>query len=194
MAGNVFDLADPDVRLPEFFLLDTNVVCERFLAELIPALPQPQVAKAQRAVDLFQRLEDEHTVGLITPIIYSELMHVAIKLFFQQQALRQTPKTTWLKLFKSHPTLIRDVRTVLEQLCVVLRTSRLVMISPEELGKIDAGTTYDYRLIELCWTYSLDTGDAGILLEAERLGVDSIVTMDADFRRAQTSFDIYTWI
>ncbi len=41
--------------------------------------------------------------------------------------------------------------------------------------------------------YGLDTSDCLILMEAARLGVRSVVTMDRDLLRAQSDFDIYTW-
>jgi predicted nucleic acid-binding protein len=41
--------------------------------------------------------------------------------------------------------------------------------------------------------FQLDTSDAALLLEAQRAGIPSIATLDADFRRAQSDFDIYTW-
>ena len=170
------------------------LLCERFLKSLIPALSQPEAAKAQQAVDLFQRLEDEDAIGLVTPTIYGELLHVAIKLFYQQLAMSQKPKPSWMSLYKSNPWFLQTLQSDLEQLRTILINSRLMFVAPEELGKIDAGTTYDIRLIELCCAYALDTSDAGILLEAERLGIDSIVTMDSDLLRARADFDIYTWI
>jgi len=50
------------------------------------------------------------------------------------------------------------------------------------------------ELIRLVGRYGLDTNDALILMEASRLGISAIVTMDRDMRRALPDFDIYTWV
>ncbi len=194
MAGNIFDLDDPNVRLPNFFILDTNVVVEFHMAPVIASLPDANATQAQRASQLFQRLADEHKLGFITPIIYSEVMHLAIKLNYQKHGLsRGLKKGGWLNLYKTEPTFIQTLQPNLEELRFLLSTNRTTFLSPDDLGPIDSNTTFDHRLIELCCTYSLDTHDAGILFEAERFGIDSIVTMDSDLQRAQADFNIYTW-
>jgi predicted nucleic acid-binding protein len=195
MAGSVFDLSDPAVSLPEYFIVDTNIVAEGLLARVIRSLPGYNPQQAQRADDVFDRLERERLIGFVTPVIYSEFIDIAIKVLYQQDAAaRGTQTSNWLKLYKANPAFIQSIKPELESLRFLLSTNRLRFLSPDELGPIGRDTTFAYRLIELCWTHSLDTQDAGILFEAERLGVTSIVTLDNDLLRAQTSFDIYTWL
>ena len=43
-------------------------------------------------------------------------------------------------------------------------------------------------------SYGIDTNEALILMEASRLGVRSIVTMDGELLRARADFDILTWL
>jgi predicted nucleic acid-binding protein len=165
------------------------------LAPLIASLPEPNATQARYASDLFKRLEIENKFGLITPTVYSELMHLAIKLHYQRLgAARGLKHGGWLRLYKADPSFIQTLQPNLEELRFLLSTNRITFLSPDDLGPINPNTTFDYRLIELCWTYSLDTQDAGILFEAERLGVDNIVTMDSDLQRAQSGFNIYTWL
>lgn len=195
MAGNVFDLSDSNVRLPQLFIVDTNIVAERLLASIMVSLSGYNATQAQCAGDLFQRLDNENKVGLITPIIYGEFMHLAIKVNYQQYVIDQGSKNeSWTRRYKTNPDFIQTLRSDLKSLRFLLSVNRLRFMGPDDLGPVNQNTPYDHRLIELCCTYSLDTQDAGILLEAERLGVRSIVTMDADLRRAQSDFDIYTWL
>lgn len=42
-------------------------------------------------------------------------------------------------------------------------------------------------------TYGVDSHDALILMETRRMGINDIVTMDADMRRASLDFNLYTW-
>ncbi len=42
--------------------------------------------------------------------------------------------------------------------------------------------------------YRLDSGDAAILIEASRAGIDAVVSEDPDWRRASRDFDVHTWL
>lgn len=122
-------------------------------------------------------------------------MHFAIKLHYQKHRLSQGVKRGgWLRLYNDDPAFIHTLRPQLEKLPFLLSTNRITFLSPDDLGPINPNTTFDYHLIELCWTYSLDTLDASILLEAERLGINSIITMDRDLQRARAGFAISTWL
>ena len=68
------------------------------------------------------------------------------------------------------------------------RTGRYASISAKDSNtKVVAATAIQL----LCSTDSLDTPDAGIFSEADRLGVGSIVAMDRDRQRTQRGFAIY---
>ena len=70
----------------------------------------------------------------------------------------------------------------------------LLLVAPDGLGPIPSGRAYDEELVHLVGTYGLDSGDAVILMEAQRYGVTDIVTLDKDLRRAQADFTVYTWL
>jgi predicted nucleic acid-binding protein len=194
MAGNLLDLNDPSTVLPNRFIVDTNVIVERVFAALILRTPAPNPLQAQQAAGFFQMLLAARKAGILTPTVYGELVHVVIGYFLKQFGLRQTPRMDRLQVYKQFPGYIKTLEPILQQLRFFLVTSGLLVISPDELGPIDPGTTFDAHLIELCCNYGLDTADAMILSEAERLGIRSIVTMDGDMQRASADFDIYTWI
>lgn len=90
--------------------------------------------------------------------------------------------------------ILQNLLPKLEQLGQLLITSGLLLLTPDELGPITSGRTYDEELVHLVGTYGLDSNDALILMEAQRYGVIDIVTLDADLRRAQADFNIYTWL
>jgi predicted nucleic acid-binding protein len=64
----------------------------------------------------------------------------------------------------------------------------------DELNPIASGNTSDQELIEVMCRYGLDSADAMILSEAQRIPVLEIATLDADMLRAQAGFTIYTWL
>jgi predicted nucleic acid-binding protein len=74
--------------------------------------------------------------------------------------------------------------------------NNVVIAGPEDLDFVTYPTALPFRdeLLDRMVRYGLDTSDTMIVLEAERLGLDGIVTMDRDMRRAVVDFDIFTWI
>jgi hypothetical protein len=83
---------------------------------------------------------------------------------------------------------------VLEQLRQRLASHNVVIAGPDRLGPIPSGLAYDQELVRLVGRYGLDTSGAAILLEAQRLGISALVTLDPDMQRAQADFDVYTWL
>lgn len=55
------------------------------------------------------------------------------------------------------------------------------------------GRHYAEELIDRMTDYGLDSSDTLMLMEARRLGIDGIVSMDTDMQRALADFDVYTW-
>ncbi len=195
MAGSVFDLSDAANPLPDLFVVDTNIVAERLLDPVLAMLPDRNLVNAQRSNEFFGRLDNEKKSGLITQTVFSELIHLAIKFSYQQDAVAKgRSKSNWTRQYKANPTYIQTLQPRLQHLRFLLSSNRLVFITPGDSGSGEPDTAFDRRLVELCLTHSLDTQDAGILFEAERLGVVSIVTLDTDLQRAQSHFDIYTWL
>jgi predicted nucleic acid-binding protein len=69
-----------------------------------------------------------------------------------------------------------------------------MFLQPSDLGPILSGRSHEEEMIRVMGHYSLDTGDAAILLEAQRAGVMNLATADIDLHRAQSDFDIYSWL
>jgi predicted nucleic acid-binding protein len=91
-------------------------------------------------------------------------------------------------------TILQTFLPDLEQLRWLLIASGLLFLAPDDLGPIVSGRSYHEELIHLVGTYGLDSNDALLLMEARRSGVTDVVTLDADLRRAQADFNIYTWL
>ncbi len=194
MAGSLFNLFDPSILLPRYFIIDTNVIVERLLAAVSASVRRPDPGQVRKAANLFQRLQVEQKTGLVTPIVYSELLHIAISLYIKQEMALQGQKGRWTDFYKANPTFSRVFQPHLTQLIAMIQTNGLAFVPPNRFRHLDASIQFDQHLIDLCCTYGLDTHDAGILFEAERLGVDSIVSMDGDLQHATADFNIYTWI
>jgi predicted nucleic acid-binding protein len=203
MAGRVFDLSDPAILLPNSFLVDTNIVYERIIATLVPRVPRSTVSlqrlqqlalNASRVTDFFERLRAQDTIGLVGPATYLELIHLVIRELLEQYGNTINPKLSWLRVYKDHPSVLPTMKPILVRIHSALANAGLVFLSPKQLLPIDPRTPYVSQLIDLCCSYALDTGDVELLIEAQRLGIDAIATMDGDFQRAAADFDIYTWI
>ena len=87
MAGSVFDFSNAANPLPDVFVVDTNIVAERLLDPVLAMLPDRNLVHARRANEFFVRLDNEKRSGLVTQTVFSELVHLAIKFSYQQDAV-----------------------------------------------------------------------------------------------------------
>lgn len=204
MGGRVIDLNVPGVSLPARMVVDANLVAEYLVAPVAPPdATAPRSINARRADRFFTALAAGNGLGIGTPTVFAEFVHVAVKTHYNQQRLRLGSSATavygrrvasWLDLYKLDPTILRAFRPELEQLQQLLTASGLLFLGPEDLGPIASGRSHDEELVRFVGTYGLDSNDAAILLEARRSGVTDIVTLDADLRRAEADFTIHTWL
>jgi predicted nucleic acid-binding protein len=200
MSGSVVDLSHSLRALPNTFLVDTNIIFELVEHDLLSRIPDHiggvsggSSLRVQRSASLFREMHERGLIGVVSPTAFAELLHVSIRLFLKQRGLRSSPKLDWRAVYKESPTAIREIEPALRQLQRLLERNGLFFVQPDQMRAVDSFTSWHDRLIATCANYGLDTGDAQILLEAEQLGIHSIVTMDADMRRAADVFDVYTW-
>ena len=73
MRSNVVDLSRSDVDIPTPVIVDTNVVSEWALASY-----HDISRRSARAPSFFQHLVTSNQEAILTPIAYSEFLHVAI--------------------------------------------------------------------------------------------------------------------
>ncbi|MGH2562555.1 MAG: hypothetical protein ACRDJH_26140 [Thermomicrobiales bacterium] len=199
MSGSLIDLASPNIPVPNPVIIDTNVV----VAGMLAPEAQPDPAQALRANMFFSDLVARNRRAILTPTAYSELLHVSIRMRYQQELRLNrhailvrygTRISSWTELFKHDPTIAQQHAADLNQLRRRLVATNMVVAGTNDLGPIRSGFPYDVEFVRLIGRYGLDTSDAAILMEANCLGVYDIVTMDDDPRRAQLDFNIYTWM
>ncbi|MBA2276159.1 MAG: PIN domain-containing protein [Chloroflexia bacterium] len=200
MPGRLVDLGRHGVQLPDSLIVDTSLVVAGLnFANRLPTLPS-----TPRATRFFDLLRNQGSLGLLTSVVAQELFHVAIRELFRAEvanhhaALAEAFPTRrrfdWLDLFKVMPGLLDTFSPELERLRHVLALTGLKMLQPHDLAPLPSGHRFERELLRMVSHYRLDTNDAAILLDAQRAGVMSIATLDADLRRAQLDFDVYTWL
>jgi predicted nucleic acid-binding protein len=204
MRGSVVDLSVPGSAFPSPIVVDANLIVEYLVTPLAPISPaSPFRANTQRATQFFRTLRATSSIGLVTPIAFTEVVHAAVKARYNQERLRLRagargtsgrPIRDWLALYKHDATILQDFLPDLEQFRRLLTASGLLFLAPEDLAPIVSGRSFDEELVQLVGTYGLDSSDALLLMEAQRCGVTDVVTLDADLRRARRDFTIYTWL
>jgi predicted nucleic acid-binding protein len=200
MPRRLIDLGQPGARLPDSFVVDTNLVAARLLASYYP----PHLETAERTHRFFSLLRTQGLVGLLPTVVCHEFFHLALRGEYQlalpdHRSALAAERTTqrrfnWENLYKSRPDLIDEFLPALQRFFPLFRFNSLTAIQPEELAPLPPNFRYEEELLRLVGRYQLDTNDAAILLEAQRAGITSIATLDADMLRAQADFDVYTWL
>ena len=97
-------------------------------------------------------------------------------------------------LFQARSDLLKQLVPDLHSIRQLMAANDLLCLQPDDLGPIPSGRTLDEEVVWAMERYELDSNDAAILVEAQRAGISSIVTADADLRRAWLDFDVYTWL
>lgn len=198
MPGRSVDLSQPDTQLPELIAVDTNVLVARTLA----VDHQAQTTSATHAGRFFDDLIAAERSVVCTPTAFSELLHTSIRQRYQRELQTNRQEltarfgariTSWSELYKRDDSILHDHALSLERMRLRLANYNVVVVAPEDLGPIPSGRLFDEELLRLIGRYGLDTNDALILMEASRLGISAIVTLDRDMRRALPDFDVYTW-
>ena len=198
--GSVIDLSVPGAQMVDPVVLDANVVVARFLS----SYPGQLRSGPPRAAQFFRSLIANNRFGFVTPTAFNEVIHAAIRAKYQQEVASPRPalvaaygtrrRYSWLDLYKIDPSILPRYTTVLDQLRRRLVSQNVVVAGPDRLGPIPSGLAYDQEIVLLVGRYGLDTSDAAILLEAQRLGISALVTLDPDMQQAQVDFDVYTWL
>jgi predicted nucleic acid-binding protein len=199
VAGRVVDLSDPTTLLPEFIVIDSNINIERVAAAFGF---QSSRINGPRAEQFFQRLSRDDAIGIVTPAVYAELLHVLVKFRYRSELIRNRPVLTqqfgplssWVDLYKRDPSILQGMRGDLERLAAVLLASGIHVLSTDELTLLAWSHSSEEELIDTMCRYGLDSTDAIILIEAQRIPTLDIATSDADMLRAQADFTIYTWL
>lgn len=207
MPGRLVDLLTTTVELPDFMVVDSNIVIDWVRASAPHPLNVPLLTPTTaqlRAIRLVDGLQQRGGLGLVTSVSANEVFHFLLKTAYQQAVPRygadlaarfpNVRRYEWLHLYKTRSDLLKQFVEELERARRWMRTNGLLVIQPNDLAPIASGRTLDEELLGAVERYELDTSDAAILVEARRAGVTSIASADPDLRRAQLDFDVYTWL
>lgn len=189
MAGSIVDLNRSVVRLPDAMLLDSSVIVPLFL----PILRRsgPVLAASQARVSSFLAAASQGTLAFIAQSSFAELAHLVLrKRFTDDSAAHPDPTTgrplpSWSRLYKQRPELTRRYADEIGAFRLALAAVEIEILQPDDLGPIGRGRRYEHELIRLVRRYRLDSTDAAVLMEAQRAGIESVVSEDPDWRRAR---------
>lgn len=186
-------------------VVDTNVVANLLLASF-PAgtASHSQQRDSHRAIQYFQDLQANGGIGVVTPTVFTELIHVLIKARYRHEIntlskldmQRKYGKVfnAWNLLYKDDPAILQNFKPQLNRLKMLLMANGLLFLEPDHLGQIVSGRKFDDEMIELATKYGLNSNDARILIEVQCCGLTDIVSFDKDIQRASADFTVYTWL
>lgn len=200
MAGNVLNLSLPGVVIPDPVAADTNVV----VAYLRHAFPGEDPLHVARSTALFGQILARDQSCVLTPTVYSEVLHVFVRRTYQRflrgnhaqlSAQLGIRIRSWSDLLKVDPAPFRALQDHLPLLRQALLANNMIIAGWEDLDATHNPPAMHYSedLIDRMLRYGMDTSDVVITMEASSLGIDAIVSMDRDMQRAVPDFDIYTW-
>jgi predicted nucleic acid-binding protein len=204
MAGSLVDLTDPTASIPRRLVLDSNIVIDWLLATGNLHSLGALASNAQvRSASLVERIRNEGAVGLVTSTGLNEVFHFVLKTAYQSElrrarsdpAVRRSDlgRHGWLGLFKAQSRLVRQIALDLDTIRALVDDNGIVFLQPDDPDPIPSGRLLDDEVVRTMERYELDSGDAAILVESRRAGINAIATADADLHRAQLDFDGSTW-
>jgi predicted nucleic acid-binding protein len=192
MAAILIDINDPNIQLPEFIVLDASVVLE------LRVSPNRQ-RHHNSAINFFRRLRPLASSGQVMPLLpllaleecYFKICQYKILEFLANNNI-QTP---WHRYYKQNPQIIQNTVQNLQVFYNILRSFPIVVIEPEDLAvlPIDTEPRLSERMKDFIQNFLILPKDATILSNAERLGIDTVVTLDSDWSRAD-GFKVITVI
>ena len=201
MSGKLVDLAHPDVVVPDLVAVDTNVVIA-FLQQAFPGQNPQQLA---RATAFFTKVHARGLVCVVTPTVFSEVVHAFVKKAYQLRVKGNravlseqhgVPINSWLELIKVDPMPLQELGPHLKMIDQSLVGNDVTVAGQEDLDFVayPPRQHFSQELIDRMVRYGMDSSDAVITIEVSSLGIDAIVSMDRDMQRALPDFDIYTWL
>lgn len=205
MAGRLVNLSEPVTRIPGRLVVDTSIVVDWLLAAAeLPWAARQVTVEQIRAASFVSTLRQSGTIGLLASTTTNEVFHFLIRTKYRaeranyqtdlQASYPEVRRHDWHHLYKARSDLLEQFAIDLHRTHRVIRSAGFLFLQPDELGPIASGRSLDEAVLWAVERYQLDTNDAAILVEAQRAGVSDIATSDADLRRAQLDFDVYTWI
>jgi predicted nucleic acid-binding protein len=188
MPARILDISDQNIGFPDFIVLDTSIVLE---LTPNPSSPHPH---HDLAVNIFNRLSplaQQGQIILLLPLLAFE--ECLFKLCQRDIQARSQSQARWLDFYKRDPQVILHSQQTINHFCTILRAFPIDIVEPEDLTipRIETLPKLQDRMVEMLFNFRVLPKDATILSTAERLGIDTVITLDQDFKRAD-GFTIIT--
>ncbi len=185
MPARRLDISDPSLALPDLLGLDASIV----LAINIPSgvRPSPHLAAVQA---FWRRVASGAHGGRLIPVLpqlaFEECCFKLCQYHLEQLANFSSPGVRWHEYYKQHPYVLRSFHSTLDTLYHALLAIPVLITEPEDLA-VSASASIS-KLTESALAFIRDFAllpkDATLLSEFERLGIDTVATLDADWQRA----------
>ena len=186
MPATLVDIADASFSLPEFIVLDASLVLE-----LRPGSTTGHTRHIL-ATNFLTRLSSAAqggSVKTILPLLAFEECYFKLC----QWTLRPLcgPGITWHEYYKRNPNALAGAVPRLRTFHRILLAFPMEITEPEDTAIQPRGRApiRSNRIGEFIDRFSVLPRDATILSEAERLGINTVATLDGDWKRA-TGFTV----
>jgi hypothetical protein len=133
--GSIIDLSLPGARLPDFLVIDSNLIIAHFLTSLHTPYPET----AARASRFFRLLEIDGGIGIVTLSCFNEVLHFAVKAKYRSEipnyvtnlriAFPKRVRYDWLDLYKIEPAILQRFHPDLAQLRQLMIAKHLTLIA-----------------------------------------------------------------
>lgn len=185
MPATIVPMDDPNIELPEFLVVDASVVLV-----LHPSLSRRN-PHFQVAYDFLQILQVQAQSGNVMPILprlaFEECVFKICQHHIMNSAISNgLHRMQWQSHYKANPSAIQLAKTDIQILHSSLLAIPFLISEPEDLAQqIDSPVvTLSERMLYFTDSFNLLPKDATIISVAERLDINTLATMDSDWRRA----------
>lgn len=192
MSATIIDLRNTSIHFPDFIILDASIVLE-----LWPNLPGQYHSIV---VDFFRRIQPLVDQGQVIPLLpllaFEECCFKLCRIGIESHLSNiQQSNIFWHNYYKTNPGILNGLETQIRSFYQILQAFPIVIIEPEDLAvnPIETEPRLADRMIDMMLGFQVLPKDATILSNAERLGIDTVVTLDSDWRRAD-GFTVITVI
>lgn len=191
MPARVVDINDPDLQFPELIVLDASIV--------LWLRPDSQQSHNNfiTAISFFNRLQPLANQGRVKPILpllaFEECLFKICQFEINAHIQNIGLSNYWVRYYKQNPQVLLRTQSAVDNFCQILQAFPIIVTEPEDLAisPIDTEARLADRMKDLIYQFLILPKDATILGEAERLGIDTVVTLDNDWTRADAAPHIH---
>lgn len=192
MPARVVNLTDPNLSIPEFLILDASVILE-----LLDNNPQP-TSRHRAIIQFFKRTSPLVQKGdlmlFLSLFALEECCFIICRGVIEQYKKSINSPHLWHTIYKRSPNIINSAQNGVRELYRILKAIHIEIMEPEDTAKQPKGalTEISTTMQQNIFKYHLLPKDAVILSEAQRLGINTVMSLDKDWQRAD-GFTLITY-